>query len=229
MQVSVIIPAYNEEKFIGSVLGSVPRGYETIVVNDGSTDKTEQIAKRFTNVRVISHPKKLGKGAALKTGIKNSTSDVLVFIDGDGQFDSSEIPRLVDLIQKKDVSLVLGFRDFSMIPLRRRITNELSRFAIWLITNKKFRDPLIGFRAVSKNCIRQIELKRNDFGTETEMLIKFKKIGCRIEEIPVSVNYNSNKSYFGILDGVKLVCFLFRMFLSNLFGWYFLKIKSMRS
>lgn len=218
MQISVIIPAYNEEKFIGSVLGSVPREYETIVVNDGSTDKTKQIVERFTNVKVISHPKKLGKGAALKTGIKNSTGDVLVFMDGDNQFDSSEIPRLVDLIQKKDADLVLGVRDFSTIPLWRRITNELSRFAIWLITNKKFRDPLVGFRAVSKNCIKQIELKRNDFRTETEMLIKFKKIGCRIEEIPVSVNYNSNKSYFGIRDGIKLVGFLFRMFLSNRLG-----------
>jgi len=218
VQISVIIPAYNEEKFIGSVLGSVPREYETIVVNDGSTDKTKQIVERFTNVKVISHPKKLGKGAALKTGIKNSTGDVLVFMDGDNQFDSSEIPRLVDLIQKKDADLVLGVRDFSTIPLWRRITNELSRFAIWLITNKKFRDPLVGFRAVSKNCIKQIELKRNDFRTETEMLIKFKKIGCRIEEIPVSVNYNSNKSYFGIRDGIKLVGFLFRMFLSNRLG-----------
>jgi len=199
-------------------LGSVPREYETIVVNDGSTDKTKQIVERFTNVKVISHPKKLGKGAALKTGIKNSTGDVLVFMDGDNQFDSSEIPRLVDLIQKKDADLVLGVRDFSTIPLWRRITNELSRFAIWLITNKKFRDPLVGFRAVSKNCIKQIELKRNDFRTETEMLIKFKKIGCRIEEIPVSVNYNSNKSYFGIRDGIKLVGFLFRMFLSNRLG-----------
>ena len=217
MQVSVIIPAYNEEGSIDSVLKSVPTGCEIIVVSDGSADKTKQIAEKFTKVKVISHPKRLGKGAALKTGIKNSTGDVLVFMDGDGQFDSSEIPKLVDPIQKNKADLVLGVRNFSVIPSIRRITNKLSRFAIWLITNKKFRDPLVGFRAVSKDCMQKIELKRNDFGTEIEMLIKFKKTGCRIDEIPVTVNYNSNNSYFGILDGIKLVGFLFRMFLSNLF------------
>lgn len=212
---SVIIPAYNEEKFIESVLESIPKEYEIIVVDDGSTDKTKQMAEGFPNVRVVSHPKKSGKGAALKTGIKNSTGDVFVFIDGDNQFKSSEIPKLVKPIQEDKSDVVLGFRDFSLVPLGRRITNELTRFAIWLITNKKFRDPLVGFRAVSRNCMQKIELKRNDFRTETEMLIRFNKIGCRIDETPVSVKYGADKSYFGLRDGIKLVGFFFSMFISN--------------
>lgn len=193
---------------------SIPEGYERIVVSDGSTDNTKRIAEGFAGVRVISHPRKLGKGAALKTGIENSCGEVLVFVDGDAQFDSSEIPNLVEPIQKNEADFVLGFRDFSIVPSMRRITNELSRFAIWLITKRKFRDPLVGFRAVSRSCMRGIALKRNDFRVETEMIIKFKKNGCRIAEIPVKVNYHSNKSYFGFIDGIKLVLF----FLSNLFG-----------
>jgi glycosyltransferase involved in cell wall biosynthesis len=218
VQTSVIIPAYNEEKVIGLVLDSIPRGYEIIVVNDGSTDETKQIAEKHPKVKVVSHSQKKGKGAALKTGIENSTGDILVFIDGDNQFDSKEIPRLINLIQEGEADLVLGVRDFSTIPLARRITNELARFAIWLITNQKFKDPLIGFRAVSRKSIQQTELRRNDFGIDTEMLIKAKKIGCIIEEIPITVNYNTGKSYFGIRDGIKLVSFFLVMFLTNLFS-----------
>ncbi|KPJ55781.1 hypothetical protein AMJ49_06360 [Parcubacteria bacterium DG_74_2] len=209
MQVSVIIPAYNEARFIASVLSLVPKAYEIIVVDDGSTDKTKQIAQAFPEVKIISHPEKLGKGAALRTGIKSANGEMLVFIDGDNQFNSSEIIKLVDLIQKDKADFVLGVRDFSKVPLTRRITNMLTGFAIYLITGKNFKDPLIGFRAVSKNYIEQIELKRNDFRTETEMLIKLEKTGCRIQEIPVSINYDSNNSYFGARDGIILVSFLF--------------------
>ncbi|MBN2014222.1 MAG: glycosyltransferase family 2 protein [Candidatus Altiarchaeota archaeon] len=218
MQVSIIIPAYNEEKFIGSVLKSIPRAYETIVVDDGSTDKTKQAAEKFPQVKVITHPKKSGKGAAIKTGIKNSTGEVLVFLDGDGQFNSSEIQKLITPIQENKADLVLGVRDFNLIPLKRRITNELTRFAMWLITDKKFRDPLVGFRAVTRDSIKSIELIGDDFRTETEMLIKLKKTGCRITETPVSINYKANKSYFSIRDGIKLVSFLIMMLITSRLG-----------
>ncbi len=218
MEVSVIIPAYNEEENIGSVLTTLPPEYEKIVVDDGSTDKTREKAGEFNGVTVISHKKKQGKGAALKTGLKNSTGDILVFIDGDGQFNSSEIHALTELIQENKADLVLGFRDFSKIPPKRRITNKLARLAVCLITNKKLKDPLIGFRAVSRKCIQQIKLEEDDFRTDTEMLIKLNKKSCRIGETPITINYRSNKSHFSTIDGIKLSHFLLKTLLSNLLG-----------
>ena len=98
-KVSVIIPAFNEEQHIENVLRKIPRNYETVVVNDGSTDNTRKIAERFAT-KVVNHPRRMGKGAACRAGVKHTSNNILIFIDGDDQFEPSEITRLLKTLKK---------------------------------------------------------------------------------------------------------------------------------
>src|SRR3989338_10739224 len=107
MNISVIIPAYNEEKSIGKTLGELKDAlgrhnlkYETIVIDDGSTDTTFDAASSFSSIRVIRHPKNKGYGAALKTGIKNATGEYIITLDSDGQHNPEYIKELLEYIKE---------------------------------------------------------------------------------------------------------------------------------
>jgi len=199
MKLVVIIPAYNEEPTITQVIQGIPREIpgvkeiQVVVVDDGSTDRTAQLAEEAGAI-VVKHPQNLGVGKAFSTGIKTALelgADLIVNIDGDGQFNPRDIPRLIEPILKNQADFVTAsrFADKSLIPKMpwiKKYGNYLVRAIINFLTGKKFTDVSCGFRAYS----RETALKLNLFGSFTytqETFLNLVEKEVRIKEIPLEV------------------------------------------
>jgi len=205
MKLVVVIPAYNEEERIQKTVMSIPRKMSGVnevsilVVDDGSTDKTAELALNAGADKVISHNKNMGVGASFMTGIRNAISmgaDIVVSIDADSQFDSNQIPELILPILNQQTDVVVGSRFLkntpSNIPRIKVIGNKIfTKIVSWTL-GQKFTDTQTGFRAYSKEALMNISIV-NDFTYTQEILIdlKFKKL--RIVEIPVSVSYDNKR------------------------------------
>ena len=166
MKLVVFIPAYNEEKTIDKVILEIPRkisGFdkvEVLVINDGSKDKTVEVAMNAGADKVISHSTNMGIGATFMTGIRNCitmNADVAVIIDADQQFDSKDIPNLTIPILNNQLDVVLGSRwldrEVTGIPKRNLIGNKICTKMISMVTGQKFTDTQSGFVAYSKNVL----------------------------------------------------------------------------
>lgn len=210
-KVSVIIPAYNEGENIKEVLNPIPEEYEVIVVDDCSTDRTPHLA-RECGVKVIRNSERMGKGASLKRGVKESNGDFLVFIDGDSQFNSEEIRKF---LSHKGYGLILGKR--KKVPFPRNITNKLSCIAVLIATHELKSDVLTGFKAIKKGVWNEVKPKANDYRIDVELVLKTLKKKFNVKEVPVEVNYDS-KSHLKPKDGVKIGLFLFKSIFKRLFG-----------
>ncbi len=190
------IPAYNEESKILDLINRTKKYVDEIVVcDDGSTDNTFNIAKS-TGVVVIKHKKNLGKGAAMKSlfnYIKNSTADLIVTIDGDGQFLPEEIPKLICPIIEKKSDIVIGYRfdDTDEMPAYRKFGNKVLDKMTNLAAELPFRDTQSGFRAYSKKAIDLIDFQSVGFGADAEILISASQKGLKISEEKVTVLYNT--------------------------------------
>lgn len=210
MNVSLIIPAYNEEKNISNVIKRIPPVVdETIVVNDGSNDRTAEVVSKHP-VKLVSHKTHLGKGLALKTGSDNSTGQVLVFMDGDGQHDPSDIRSLIMPIISGESDLVLGYRNLQDAPRIRKFSNFLARTAIKFFTRQEVNDPLCGFRAISKDAFNKLNLTKEGYEFEFDMIFEALKNDVRMANVPVSVDYDVGVSSITFLDNVKIIFFVLK-------------------
>jgi len=192
--VVVIMPAFNEEKSIRNVIKSMPQYIDDIIViNDGSTDQTAEIAIAEGSI-VINHRRNIGVGASFHTGIRkalNLNPDIMVNIDADGQFNPEDITTLINPIISGEAEFVTAsrFMDFNHYPRMGRVKflgNKVMSFIISKISGQKFYDVSCGFRAYSKDAL----LKLNLFGEftytqETFLNLALKKVS--IMEIPVKV------------------------------------------
>lgn len=185
--VTVIIPVFNERWHIQDVLERIPKNYKVIVVDDGSTDGTAFFVSSL-GYKVVRLERNHGKAFACRAGIDASTTELNVFIDGDGQLMPEEIPRLVAALKNND--LVLGSRNMRFVPKHRKITNWLSRRAIQVIVGRSFQDVLCGFRGVRKSKFKQLLLKQEGYMFETDLIIQSMKHGFRVDSVPVTVSYN---------------------------------------
>lgn len=205
LKLVVLIPAYNEEKNVKDVILSIPRKIsgidkvEVLVVNDGSNDRTEDMALNGGADKIVSHKTNMGVGAAFMTGIRNAISmnaDVVVTLDADSQFDSKQIPELVIPILNKQAEVVVGSRfleDMDMnIPKIKSVGNKIfSKIVSWAV-GQRFSDTQSGFRAYSKEALLDISIV-NDFTYTQEVLIDLKFKGIKIIEIPVNVKYDPKR------------------------------------
>jgi glycosyltransferase involved in cell wall biosynthesis len=192
-----IIPALNEAQRVGAVIADLRRVLPTIdvvVVNDGSTDATEAVA-RGGGARVVTHPYRLGYGAALQTGylyaLRNGYERA-VQIDGDGQHDASLAPRLLAVVRDGRADIALGSRFLSgrpiAIPLVRRIGSATLRRLGRLLAGIESTDPTSGFRAFDRETLAL--LASDDFPADypdMDVLIRLRYAGIRIAEIPATV------------------------------------------
>ncbi|AHF79945.1 dolichol-phosphate mannosyltransferase [Thermococcus paralvinellae] len=202
----MIIPAYNEEKRIGKVLQRMPEFVdEVIVVDDGSKDRTSEVARKF-GVKVIRLEQNQGKGKAMSEGIKAASGDIIVFIDADGQHRPEEIIKLVEPIVNGEADFVIGSRLIKAQgerPLIRKISNFITTSLIRLKLGINVRDTQSGFRAIKREFLPEIESKR--YEVETEVLIKAVKKGARVKEVPVSMIYGVETGHFRFEDIVRFL------------------------
>jgi len=202
----VIIPAYNEEKRIGKVLQRMPDFIdEVIVVDDGSKDKTSEVARGF-GAKVIRLERNQGKGRAMSEGIKKANGDIIVFIDADGQHKPEEIIKLVKPIVNSEADFVIGSRLIKVQgerPLIRKISNFITTSLIRLKLGISVKDTQSGFRAIRREFLPEIESKR--YEVETEVLIKAVKKGARVKEVPVSMIYGVETGHFRLEDILRFL------------------------
>ncbi|WP_324735710.1 glycosyltransferase family 2 protein [Thermococcus sp. SY098] len=205
-RISVIIPAYNEEKRIGKVLQRMPEFVdEVIVVDDGSEDRTSEVAREL-GAEVIRLEQNQGKGRAMSEGIKKANGDIIVFIDADGQHKPEEIIKLVEPIVNGEADFVIGSRLIKAQgerPLIRKISNFITTSLIRLKLGINVRDTQSGFRAIRREFLPEIESKR--YEVETEVLIKAVKKGARVKEVPVSMIYGIETGHFRLEDILRFL------------------------
>jgi len=196
MSILVCIPAFNEEHFIGKVVKNCLKYADQVVVcDDGSVDNTYEIADA-AGANVIRHEKNCGKGEAFQSLFqfaRHSNVDVIVTIDGDGQFLPEEIPKLVKKIESNEADVVIGYRfdNTTEMPNYRKFGNKMLDKMANMVSELSVSDTQSGFRAYSKNIIKLIDFKKNGFGADTEILISAAKNGARISEEKVSVIYQT--------------------------------------
>ena len=195
--ITAIIPAYNEEKTIGSVvLGTQQHVSRVIVVDDGSSDQTSQIA-RLAGAEVIVHPVNQGKGAALKTGFEAAKdSEIIVTLDSDGQHDTGLIPKLVKPIQDDEADVVNGSRYLhgkdDDTPAYRRVGQNVLDAATNISGHLKITDSQSGFRAFAGHTIPVFGFHSSGYTIESEMLIDAANAGLRIMEVEIEAIYGED-------------------------------------
>jgi hypothetical protein len=200
-RVIVGIPAYNEEVAIGSiVLRALKHAAEVVVVDDGSRDRTAEIA-RSAGAHVISHIRNEGKGAGIRDAFlyaQNNGADILVLIDGDGQHNPDEIPRLIRPVVEKQADLVNGSRFLDRaendVPAYRRVGQEILTLATNVGTKRKISDTQSGFRAFAKKSFGCFTFRQNGMAIESEMLMDAAEAGLIILEVPINVRYDVDGS-----------------------------------
>ena len=198
MNTLVCIPAFNEEGAIGKLVRKTLSYVDSVVVcDDGSSDNTAKESEN-SGAHVIVHDENRGKGSALKSlfeHARHSSADIIVTIDGDGQFLPEEIKKLTKPIIEKTSDVVVGYRfdNDTEMPSYRKIGNKILDHATNIATSIPIRDTQSGFRAYSKNAIELIEFSNDGFTADSEILIDASKHGLRISEEKITVIYDTGR------------------------------------
>ncbi len=193
MKVSIIIPVYNEEKTVGQIIKKVqklPFEKEILVINDGSTDNTLELLKRLNpkSIKLLSHRKNCGKGAAIRTGLKKAKGEIIVIQDADLEYLPKDLPKLVKPIIKDKADVVYGSRfltvkhSISILYLGNRFLTFLTQ-ALFL---KRITDMETGYKVFRTEVLKGIKINANRFEFEPEITAKIFKKNIRFLELPIS-------------------------------------------
>ncbi|HMS22609.1 MAG TPA: glycosyltransferase family 2 protein [Candidatus Levybacteria bacterium] len=223
MKLTVIIPAYNEEKTISEILrrveevslGEVEK--EIVVVDDGSRDQTpvlvSEFVKKHANARMIVHKKNRGKGAAVINGIRNATGDILIIQDADLEYNPQDIPRLISPIVKKKFRVVYGTRlrnapvlfGKNKTPLIvHYFGNKILSLITSLLYGARISDMETCYKAFDKNVLQGVRLRSRSFNFEPEITAKILKKRIKIYEIDIKTKprgWNEGKKLHTVRDG----------------------------
>lgn len=232
--VSIILPAKNEAQNLTALLSkiqSIAPSAEILIVNDGSTDNTAELARQ-AGVKVISHPYSQGNGAAIKTGARNANNEIFIFMDADGQHDPQDIPRLLEKLEQ-GYDMVVGARKPSThtSPLRR-IGNTCYNKLASLMTGQNIDDLTSGFRVVRASKFKKfLYLLPNGFSYPTTSTMAFFRSGFPVAYVPIHAGKREGKSHIKIFkDGVRFFIIILkigtlfspmRLFLPISLGFFF--------
>jgi len=190
-----LIPAYNEEKNILKIIFEMNKypHIKTIVVDDGSTDKTAEIAKSM-RVKVLHHRRNKGKGEAINTGFRYILDNLpgarfVTIIDADLQYMPSESMKVLKPLEDGEADFAMGYRDFSKIPFRHRLGNFVWRTFFNFLFGTNFRDTNCGCMALTIKAIKKIGRVHGGYIIENSMLAKAVESKLRVKHVPVIVHY----------------------------------------
>lgn len=194
-KICAVIPAYNESSHIAAVIRGVKQFLgDVIVVIDGSTDNTAEVA-RSAGATTITHAENCGAGAATMTGLtaaKRLGFEGVITIDADGQHSSADIPRLIEAAQSEHADLVIAnrFGRKNRIPLIRRIANAVGNIVTFLVTGIYLPDTQCGFKFFDKRALNEVHLKMSGFEFCTEVIREAARHRWKIASMPTKVVYS---------------------------------------
>ena len=229
--VSIIVPAYNEEKRASGFLEELSSyciknisNYEIICVDDGSTDKTkelfESIASKNSKIRIVSYEKNMGKGYAVKKGVESAKMKNILFIDADGSIAPNQISKMAPLFGKFDI--ILGFRYAKKSKVRqpalRKLTGFLFNSYVNMIYRIKIKDTLCGFKGFKSSVAKKLfnGLKSNRWIFDVEILYKARKSNYSICKLPI-VWAHKEDTKMSVIDPIKMAFSLLKLRIKLLF------------
>ncbi len=220
MKISVIIPVYNEEKTLLEILKKVqkvPLNKEVIIIDDGSTDKTREILMKIKekNVKILFHPKNVGKGGAIRTGIKEAKGDIIIIQDADLEYEPNDYCALIQPIVEDKSGVVYGSRE-----LGRNKKSSLGFF--WggkllscmsnILYNAKITDEPTCYKVFKKEILKSLNLRCRGFEFCPEVTAKLRKKGFKIYEVPIHYFPRSIREgkKIRLRDGIVAIWTLFK-------------------
>lgn len=233
MKLSIIVPVFNEEKTILQILeklekADIPVAHETIIVDDGSADTTRAKLKKVKGAKIILHKKNQGKGAAVKTGIKNAKGDYILIQDADLEYNPNQIKDLLKPILENKAKVVYGTRLNRMPHLNKEekkhlfIIHYLGNRFLSLVTSILYgqwiTDMETCYKLFPKKAMSSIKLNARGFEFEPEITSKLLKQGYKIKEVSITATprgYDEGKKLNTIRDGSKALWYLFKYRFTN--------------
>jgi len=207
-KIFAIIPVYNEEKYLKEVIEKTKKYVdEIIVVDDASSDLSSKIAKE-NGARVIRHVVNLGLGASLKTGCDAALklgADIIITLDGDGQHDPDEIPKLLKKFNEEKLDIVFGERCFDEnMPFVKKTGNKFFDKFSKKLFNTKLKDTQTGFRVFSSETYKKIRWESSDYAVASEILINIERKKLNYGSEKIKTIYHDNHKGTTIIDGIKI-------------------------
>ncbi len=199
-RIAAVIPAKDAAATVGDVVAALRRvvpGIEVIVVDDGSGDSTEEVA-RASGAVVVRHRRNQGKGAALQSGFDEAVrrgAELVLALDADGQHDVSVAPRLLEALGGGDVVIGSRVADRTGMPWLRRATNDVTTWWVSRLAGRPIEDSQSGYRAIRSDVLRAVRPRTRRFEYESEFLIQAARAGFRIVSVPVPTLYNAPGSH----------------------------------
>jgi len=221
MRICIVIPVYNEAAYIAELVVDIKKkGWDVVVVDDGSSDQGGVMAKEKGAV-VITHKKKSGKGLSLRDGFDYALKDNydgVITMDGDGQHDPSDIQKFIDKAGEAENDIIIGNRmeNHQKMPLIRFAVNKIMSAMISSVCRQNIPDSQCGFRFISRRVLKEIKLSSSDFEIESEVLIKASKKGLRFCSVPIKTIYRQEKSKINpFRDTIRFFVYIIREALNS--------------
>jgi glycosyltransferase involved in cell wall biosynthesis len=207
VELSVVIPAYNEEVFIEYTLGTLDAlikdkklPYEIVVVDDGSKDETFAKALKYASgnghVKVIRYPKNAGKGYAVKTGFMQTTGEIIVFADSDMEIDLKTISNYVEALKHGDIAIATKWHPDSVVsmPLTRRILSHSYNVLVRILTGANLKDTQVGLKVMKRSAVNDIfpRLAVKRYAFDAELLAVAHLYGLKVIEMPVTMKLDAS-------------------------------------